>query len=1267
MEEIINNKVNVWDVIDTYFRDEHYYKSQHQVDSFNEFIFSKENGIQNIITRENPFTIHQGSKGGGTDMSFKYELQFYFGETLDNNIESLNYGLPIKNIENIFISTPTLYDTEENKSKYMYPNESRLNNYTYRSGIFCNIGIKYIFLDEEKQPLIINFNKINIGFIPIMVHSKLCLLHKLDSVKLSELGECPYDQGGYFIVKGKEKVVLSQENKINNILYVIKGNTNDKILYQGYIKSVSTKGFQSSRTNNIYYYRHTYKINNNGEQLYKRDNIFTVRILGFVDVNSVNSNDSIPLFILFRALGLTSDKDILSYIIYESDDLVLKNKLYDLILPSMKYSQPIYTQEAAIKFLTPLTKGKLTINVIDILNNNFLPNYENNLIQKAQFLGYSVRKILLSYLGLIDPTDRDSYSYKRVDLAGSLLLELFRELWGSFKKELSKKIDYEYKAKYSEIDKDSNKIIELINENNRNNMFNTSMMEYLTKSFGARFGTNISGRQGIVQDLNRISMLGTLSHIRRLSFPLPSGSKSLGPRKLHNSQWGFVCPVDSPDGGNVGIINHLSIIAKVSTNISEKGIIECLKDINLLFLNDTIPEDLSNNTPIFLNGKLVGLYNNPAFLYKYLKLLKLNSIININTSISWNIKSNELHIFTDSGRIIRPVFYLKTNDKNEKYNELIDKDYSYIETWSKAIHGLMYIINSDISVYDTNYYKDELDNIKNTQDDFMRFLEINAACIEYIDSIESENAFISKDIYSAYDLDKNYTHSEIHSSLILSALSVNIPFPNHSQYPRNVFSCQQTKQAVGIYSSAYNTRFDIAGHVLYYPQKPIITTRFKKYTDVDKLPYGDNAIVAICCYSGYNQEDAVIINKSAVERGIFRSIYYRSYGDTEEIDKGNKIYFANPLNQKNVVKKDLSRYDKLDDNGFVREGEHITDKDIIVGKCMKTINNDGQETIKVSGLTIKKGTYGIVDKVIVTKNNQGIRTCKIRIKKIRPATIGDKFTSRCGQKGMCGMILDDFEMPFTNEGIKPDIIVNPHAIPSRMTINQLFESVLGKSCCLAGFLGDATPFLNNDINLYFELLNKYNYEKYGNEILYSGITGEQIQTDIFIGPTYYQRLKIMVEDKVHSRTTGPLQHMTRQPAGGRANEGGFRIGEMERDAVLAHGVAGFLQESISKRSDGFFDGKTYKIQIDSKSGLMSYNNNNQKDLCNVEIPYASKLFLQELETMSFAPRLITDETINSKPIFNHLLNNLSDKNIEYNYDDDDDDDDNQEKNDDDDE
>ena len=1222
MDKLIDDKVNVWNVIDTYFRDEPYYKSQHQVDSFNEFIFSRENGIQHIIKRENPLQIFKGDSGGG---NFKYQIQIYFGETLNEETGDI-----VEDIENIFISSPIILN--EGDSRYMYPNEARLKNYTYRSSVFCNIGIKYIFNDNSF--IIKNFERLNIGFIPIMIHSKLCILNKLDSVKLSEMGECPFDQGGYFIINGKEKLVISQESKINNILYVVKSGDD----YEGYIKSVSTKGFQSSRSNYIYYSEQSYRATVNDELVYKRDNLFTVRIKGFAHESGNDIN--IPLFMLFRALGFNSDKEILSHIIYDSDNDNLKNNLYTLLLPSIKHSQPIYKQEDAFYALSFNTKGKEIINVIDILNNNLFPNYEENLYMKGVFLGYSIRKILLTKIGLLNPTDRDSYSNKRIDLAGSLLLELYRELWGIFKKNLSIKLDYEFKSLNKSLMSDEKNIVNIVNDNNLNVIFDNKTMDSITKSFGARFGTAISSRQGIVQDLNRNSMLGTLSHTRRLSYPLPAGSKTIGPRKLHNSQWGFVCPTESPDGGNVGIINHLSIIAKVTTNISETGIIECLQDINILSINDTVINDFYNKTKIFLNGRIFGLHSDPQFLYKYLKLLKLNSIININTSISWDIKSGEFHIFTDSGRIIRPVFYLKKNKDGNKYNELINKDYSFIETWSKAIHGLMYNEKPGITPYDTEYHRDILEEIKK-KPDFMRYLEDNGACIEYIDSIESENAFIAKDIYSAYDPDKNYSHSEIHSSLMLSALSVNIPFSNHSQYPRNVFSCQQTKQAVGVYSSAFNARFDIMGHILHYPQKPIITTRFKKYTDVDKLPYGINAVVAIASYSGYNQEDAVILNKTAVERGLFKSTYYRSYSESEESENGNKIYFANPLYQKNVLKKDLSDYNKLDDNGFIRVGEHITDEDVIMGKCSKIVNNKGKEITKVYGEKVKYGTYGIVDKVVVTKINNDLRNCKVRVKKIRSPGIGDKFTSRCGQKGMCGMILDQQDMPFTNQGIIPDIIINPHAIPSRMTINQLFEVVLGKACCMDGLLGDSTPFLNNDISEYFDHLQSHNFQKYGDEIMYSGVTGEQIHTNIFIGPTYYQRLKIMVEDKMYSRATGPMQQLVRQPAAGRAQQGGLRIGEMERDAIIAYGTADFLQESVMKRSDAF------KVKVNKTSGMLS-DNKNDKNICNVELPYSCKLFMQELQCMSIVPRLIVDDD-DEKNILNELFEK---EEIEYSDDDD---------------
>ena len=1221
--------INEWDIIDTFFRDTDYYKSQHQIDSFDEFIFSEQNGLKNIIQRENPFILFKGeNKRKG---SFAYEIRIYYGETLNEE------GIPVKtikeekegkvvekDIENIFVSSPAIYNNDT--LSVMYPNEARLKNLTYQSSILCNIGIHYIFHNRDGESKVENFEKVNIGSIPIMIHSKLCLLHKLDPIKLSDFGECPYDHGGYFIVKGKEKVMISQEKKVNNILY-INGSPEDNILLQGNIKSISNEGFQSSRTNYISYMTH--KIRDSKKNIIIEENVFNVRVLGF-DIH-------VPLFIMFRALGIETDKDILSYIIYDSDNTQLKNKLYELILPSIKDAQPIFTQKNAFKLLSLNTKGKENFNVIDILNNNLFPNYGTNNISKGKYLGFAVRKILLTHLDVYNETDRDSYINKRIDLPGSLLLELYRELWGKFKRNTSRKIDDEYRLNYessSDVD-----LSNMVHTMNISKIFDRTIMDTIAKSFGARFGTGLSSRQGIVQDLNRNVMLGTLSHIRRLSYPLPSGSRSIGPRKLHNSQWGFVCPTESPDGSNVGIINHLSIIARVTTNISETNIFNALFDCDVVSLDQVIYEDFYHSSKVFLNGKLVGVHYNPSYLVKYMHLIKLNSFINITTSISWNVQMNEIHIFCDSGRMIRPVFYLKEDSKGKKYNPLIGGDYTLIQTWKKAIHGYLYNqlqISTDFNT--AEYFKEQLDELKTNQN-FMEILEEYAAPIEYIDSIETENKFIAKDMKT---FENKHTHCEIHSSLILSAVSLNIPFPEHSQYPRNAFSCQQTKHAVGVYSSAYNTRFETFSHILNYPQRPIVTTRYKKYTDVDKLPYGINAIVAIASYSGYNQEDAVILNQSSVNRGMFKSLYLRSYEDEEEIVGGEKKYFGNPLLEKNIQKLNPAKYDKLDDNGFIKENTIITDNDTIISKCFKK-NINGEDVTKVSGKKINYGTSGIVDKVIVTEVTKGLRKCKVRIRKEKIPGIGDKFASRCGQKGMCGMVLPSWEMPFTENGIIPDIIINPHAIPTRMTINQLLEVILGKSSCMGGFLGDATPFQNIDINEFSEVLEGFGYEKNGDEVMYSGITGDQIKTSIFIGPTYYQRLKIMVDDKIHSRSEGPLQHLVRQPASGRSNKGGLRIGEMEQWAIWAHGLSYFMRESIMERSDAF------KVQVDKKTGLISYDDK-REDKNMVSLPYCMKLLLQELQSMSIAPRLVT-QTQTNYPLMTALHQNISKYSIDDDFND----------------
>ena len=1210
-------------LIDTFFRDRPLWKSQHAVDSFNQFISSPTNGLQYILKRENPQRILKESINEAKGI-FKYEISMYYGcriESLheDGSLDKYN------DTDHIYISSPIEYvedpQSGENVSQVMWPNVARLKGYTYGSSVFCDIGI--VFQNNETGEINFrNLEKIDLGIVPIMVRSELCALNGLDPVKLTEVGEDPYEQGGYFIIKGAEKVIISQEKRIDNILYVNK-TSNEAIPMQAVIKSVSNQGFQSSRNNTITLNRTIVAPGKKQEseddqeqqeefQMNSETKLKSRRIEYRIAVRILGIEIKLPLSVVYRALGFVNDSQIYKTIVYDTDEPSLKSRLYDALLPSFKDSQPIYDQRAALYMIAQCTKEKETINALNLLTHNLLPNYQD-FRDKGFYLGYAVRILLMTHLGIYKETDRDSYSRKRIDLAGSLLYELYRELYSGFQKNVSLKIDKEYKFNFKMYNND---IYQMISEENKRKIFNARHMETFLKSFGAAFGTAMSKRQGIVQPLNRNSALGYTSHIRRILTPLPNDSKSIGPRKLHNSQWGFICPSESPDGGNVGIINHLTVGSSVSFHVAEKSLYTCLLDHGMIPNQAITSEDLGGSIKVFLNGTLIGIHRMPAYLSKIMKLLKLNSFIHPHTSLYWDIDKSEYFVFTDSGRLLRPLLRLKTIGPL-RTNELIEGDYSTALNWSSLTRGYMGTLIPDFSIYDERYFQEELSQIKIKHPDYLEFLEANASPIEMIDPQESEGCFIAKDIYS---IDKHeYTHAEIHSSLILSALTHHVPFPEHSQYPRNVFSGQQTKQAMGLYSAAYQTRFETFAHILNYPQKQLVTSRYKQYTDVDKLPYGVNCIVAIASYSGYNQEDSVILNKSSVERGMFQSVYYRSYEDSEEVqENGDKVYFGNPKYQPNIKKNTVINYDSLDEGGFALEGKYVTSSDAIIGKCTKSFGGGKSQVTNVSAKTVKFGTSGTVDKVIVYKNVDNVRSCKVRIRKQKIPEIGDKFSSRPGQKGVCGMLLKTEEMPFTKEGIVPDIIVNPHAIPSRMTINQLLEVVLGKSAAIGGFLGDATPFQNNDIHDYASLLQKYGYDEWGDEVLYSGITGEQLKTRIFIGPTYYQRIKLIVSDKMHSRATGPLQNLTRQPAAGRSNNGGLRIGEMERDGILSHGISKFLRESMMVRSD------KYNLKINRNTGIISDTPHATDTDDLVEIPYSCKLLLQELQTMSVGARLVTD-------------------------------------------
>jgi len=538
----------------------------------------------------------------------------------------------------------------------------------------------------------------------------------------------------------------------------------------------------------------------------------------------------------------------------------------------------------------------------------------------------------------------------------------------------------------------------------------------------------------------------------------------------------------------------------------------------------------------------------------------------------------------------------------------------------------------------------------------LEHLNRNKSVVDYIDTSEEETALIAINVDDLLKT-KWYTHLEIDPSLILGVMGNLIIYPEHNPVTRNSFSCGQSKQAVSVYHSNYQMRIDKMGVILNYGQTPLIKSRYLEYVNNEEQPYGVNAIVAIMCYTGYNVEDAILINEGAIKRGIFRTTYYSSYETREESSKITGLTnskFAN-IEKNNVVgKKQGYDYSYLDEHGLVKENTELNEKVILIGKINSSLTN--KDVWTDDSVKTKKGQLGFVDKAFITHGEEGFNVAKVRVREERLPAIGDKMASRAGQKGTLGLIIPEEDMPFTEDGIRPDLIINPHAIPSRMTIGQIVESLFGKVCTSYGAFGDCTAFQVKGPNYstYAPLLVKAGFHSSGNQVLYNGMSGEQLAADIYMGPTYYMRLKHMVKDKINYRARGPNTVLTRQPVQGRANDGGLRIGEMERDGVLAHGMSYFLNESFMVRGEK----EEYFIAICNKTGAIAIYNEAQnlflspyadgpikfntnpdgtqsimnlsrfgRSFSVLRVPYAFKLLMQELQIMNVQMHIITEDNV----------------------------------------
>ncbi|KAI7998840.1 DNA-directed RNA polymerase III subunit 2 [Camellia lanceoleosa] len=1063
--------------------------------------------------------------------------------------------------KDVWIGEPSM--TIDGVTEKLSPHKCRLSDITYAAPIYVNI--EYITGSHGQKTPPVAKNNVIIGRMPIMLRSCCCVLHGKDGAELARLGECPLDPGGYFIIKGTEKVILIQEQLSKNRIII---DTDKKGCVQASVMS-STEATKSKTV-----------IKMEKEKIYLYLNQFA---------------NKVPIMVVMKAMGMESDQEVVQM-------LGRDPRFGALLLPSIEEcaSNDVYTQHQALEFLEKKVRKSPFSNssfekegkALGILRDVFIANIpvrQSNFRAKCIYVAVMLRRMMEAILNKDAMDDKDYVGNKRLELSGQLLSLLFEDLFKTMNDEVKKTVDATL-AKPS-----------------RSSRFDFSQFivkDSITVGLERTLSTGNwdvkrfkMHRKGMTQVVARLSFIGTLGHMTKISPQFEKSRKVSGPRALQPSQWGMLCPCDTPEGEACGLVKNLALMTHVTTDEEEGPIVSLCYCLGVEDLELLSGEEL--HTPdsflIILNGIILGKHRRPQRFANAMRKLRRAGKIGEFVSVFVNEKQHCVYIASDGGRVCRPLV-------------IADKGVSRIKE---------------------HHMKELLDGVR-CFDDFLR-----EGLIEYLDVNEENNALIA-----LYEGEATFetTHIEIEPFTILGVCAGLIPFPHHNQSPRNTYQCAMGKQAMG--NIAYNQlcRMDTLIYLLVYPQRPLLTTRTIELVGYDKLGAGQNATVAVMSYSGYDIEDAIVMNKASLDRGFGRCIVMKKLSAINQKYENNS---SDRIIRPQREGHDAERMQILDDDGLAAPGEIIRPNDIYINKQSPIVTrgaivppmglNDKQ--YKPSRQTYKgpEGETAVVDRVALCSDKNNNLCIKFMIRHTRRPEVGDKFSSRHGQKGVCGTIIQQEDFPFSERGICPDLIMNPHGFPSRMTVGKMIELLGSKAGVSSGKFHYGSAFGEpsghaDRVEAISETLVKHGFSYSGKDFIYSGITGLPLQTYIFMGPIYYQKLKHMVLDKMHARGSGPRVMITRQPTEGRSRNGGLRVGEMERDCLIAYGTSMLIFERLMISSDPF------KVQVCRKCGLLGYYNHklktsicstckNGENVSTMKLPYACKLLFQELQSMNIVPRL----------------------------------------------
>jgi DNA-directed RNA polymerase II subunit RPB2 len=1155
----------------------------------------------------------------GTTAFTKHHTQSYDAFVQDQmrrTIASMNpIAVPVANKLEVWVGGHEGRDVFLSKPKHR-PQQCRVEGKTYASEVSAHLTFTFETRAGDRVAVEERVVRdVPLCSLPVMLKSAACLLRGESETALRASGEDALELGGYFIVQGLEKVVISQERNAANRLFV-QASDRDPFSHTATLRTVADRSEDA-----LTLFPRVLRFSVFASTHSSRKHAIVVGLPAF--------KEPIPLCVLFRALGVTSDREILEHVVHDVDR---EPRLVDFLHHTLVDGNFLYTQTEALEFLRRAARDALTLAADDDpsrrfdvvllqLSTDLFPATRTDMRAKARFLGDAVETLARTCVGELQPLDKDNLRYKRVDVTGVLLNDMFRDLYAYWRRNAASVLEqlYLYNFKGQSADK-------LITPPTLTRAFDASLMNgHLLGSLKGNWRVFKSPmeldapKQGISQDLGRVTYMGTLSYLRRVSTPMDdSATKALvGPHRVQCSHWGMFCPTESPDGASIGLLKHFAQLAHVSPDCGQAGVRELIAPM---------VGDEPSAVRVRVNGIWIGTCADPQRLVEWVRLHRRNGLVSPYVSASWHVLSREVLVNTDAGRCCRPLLRVREDNALPAVAGL---------AWPDALRGRLWK-RDDAWDPDRVQGYTPADKLVPKGADAWVALRDAAADVEFLDAEECETCLIASSPDALRRDGVRYTHCEIHPSTILSTVTGLLPFSNHTGSARNVLSCAQTKQGVGVYVQNFRQRMDNMAYVLHYPQRPIVTTRQYAYQRQDVLGHGENAIVAVLAYTGYNQEDAIIMNKSSVDRGLLSLTYYKTIVERESIDMGGarKVEFGNPVAKQAggmafdaPVTHDAST--TIDDDGLPRVGARIREGDVVLGRFDTVVSETKdpnwerttrQTTHSDCSLFADQTVDGVVDVVHAFQHDakNKLSTAKVRLRQVRPPAVGDKCGSRHSQKGCIGALIPAHEMPFTRDGLVPDIIINPGGFPKRMTVAQLIEAIACKLGCAAGMQVDSTAFEPVDVEACCDLLEtRYGMHRHGEEVLYNGVTGQQLQCTVLVTPLYSQRLKHMVLDKINARSRGGSTALTRQPNKGRSAGGGLRIGEMEYAAMLGHGAMGFLKESFMQRSDGF------KFGLDERDEFVAPGDATDRL---VTVPYAFKLLSQELGALGIGMRFATTDS-----------------------------------------